>query len=55
MKSIEQEYVILRDKYLHWMCIYIDDNSNTYAKLQSDKYKELTHNVRRLIRKYSDF
>lgn len=53
--TIEKDYVILRDKYLHWVCIYIDNNDNKYAKMQSDKYKELAHNARRLIHKYSDF
>ena len=53
--TIEKDYVILRDKYLHWVCIYIDNNDNKYAKMQGDKYKELAHNARRLIHKYSDF
>lgn len=53
--DIEKDYISLRDKYLHWECIYIDNGDNNYAKLQSNKYKQLAQGARKLIRKFADF
>lgn len=53
--DIEREYVILRDKYLHWECVYIDNNDNNQAKMLSNKYRELAHTAKKQIHRYADF